>query len=240
VSDDSARTVVLDRIWACLASQGYVLADDQEIGLPEEFGEDFRQAYFNETVLRHDPGDFPVDRLRARDVIRYNWCEDGLHLREHDRITLTDRAGIAGEREHSRVRLVRDPRAKELIGAFLRLVPASRRQAEGTFGVNLFRTFTDVVTTPHHDNEEFIILYVLNRVGDGAESYLYRSDDDPDSSPPVLRHQLNKGQILIFEDKRFKHGATPLRSAPDGTASRDVLVCTVDYRSSYLGASPLN
>jgi 2OG-Fe dioxygenase len=240
VSDDSARTVVLDRIWASLASQGYVLTDDQEIGLPEEFGEDFRQAYFNETVLRHDPGDFPVDRLRARDVIRYNWCENGLHLREHDRITLTDRAGIAGEREHSRVRLLRDPRAEELIRAFLRLVPASRRQADGTFGVNLFRTFTDVVTTPHHDNEEFIILYVLDRVGGGAESYLYRRDDDPDSSPPVLRHQLNKGQILIFEDKRFKHGATPLQSAPDGTASRDVLVCTVDYRSSYLGASPLN
>ncbi len=231
---------MLDRIWASLASQGYVLTDDQEIGLPEEFREDFRQAYFNEKVLRHDPGDFPVDRLRARDVIRYYWCENGLHLEEHERITLTDRAGIAGEREHSRVRLLRDPGAEELIRAFLGLVPASRRQVDGTFGVNLFRTFTDVVTTPHHDNEEFIILYVLDRVGEGAESYLYGADDDPDSSPPVLRHQLNKGQILIFEDKRFKHGATPLLSAPDGNASRDVLVCTVDYRSSYLEASPFN
>lgn len=240
MTDDSARTVVLDRIWASLASQGYVLTDDQEIGLPEEFRENFRQAYFNEKVLRHDPGDFPVDRLRARDVIRYHWREDGLQLREHERITITDRAGIAGEREHSRVLLLRNPQAEELIRAFLGLVPAARRQADGTFGVNLFRTFTDVVTTPHHDNEEFIVLYVLNRVGGGAESYLYRSGDDPDSRPPVLRHQLDPGQILIFEDKRFKHGATPLQSTPDGNARRDVLVCTVDYRSSYLEAGPFN
>ncbi len=231
---------MLDRIWASLASQGYVLTDDQEIGLPEEFRENFRQAYFNEKVLRHDPGDFPVDRLRARDVIRYHWREDGLQLREHERITITDRAGIAGEREHSRVLLLRNPQAEELIRAFLGLVPAARRQADGTFGVNLFRTFTDVVTTPHHDNEEFIVLYVLNRVGGGAESYLYRSGDDPDSRPPVLRHQLDPGQILIFEDKRFKHGATPLQSTPDGNARRDVLVCTVDYRSSYLEAGPFN
>jgi hypothetical protein len=240
VSDDSARTVVLDRIWASLASQGYVLTDDQEIGLPAEFRENFMQAYFNGTALRHDPGDFPVDRLRARDVIRYYWREDGLHLQEHERITLTDRAGIEGEREHSRVSLLRDPQAEELIRAFLRLVPAARRQVDGTFGVNLFRTFTDVVTTPHHDDEEFIILYVLNRVGGGAESYLYHSDDDPGSRPPALRRQLNPGQILIFEDKRFKHGATPLQSTPSETAMRDVLVCTVDYRSSYLGPNPFN
>jgi hypothetical protein len=240
VSDDSARTVVLDRIWASLAGQGYVLTDDQEIGLPEEFRENFRQAYFNEKVLRHDPGDLPVDRLRARDVIRYHWLEDRLHLQEHERITLTDRAGIEGEREHSRVRLLRDPQAEQLIRAFLSLVPAARRQVDGTFGVNLFRTYTDVVTTPHHDDEEFIFLYVLNRVGGGAESYLYHPDDDPDSRPPVLRHQLNPGQILVFEDKRFKHGATPLLSAPGVNAMRDVLVCTVDYWSSYLGAGQLN
>ena len=35
--------------------------------------------------------------------------------------------------------------------------------------VNLFRTHTNVVTKPHQDKEEFIILYVLNRDGDGQE-----------------------------------------------------------------------
>jgi hypothetical protein len=240
LSDASARTVVLDRIWASLDEHGYALTDDREIGLPEKFCENFRQAYFNETVLRRDPGDFPIDRLRARDVIRYHWRENDLHLQEHERITITDRAGIAGKREHSRVWLLRDPQAEELIRAFLELVPEGLRQSDGTLGVNLFRTFTDVVTKPHHDDEEFIGLFVLDRVGGGAESYLYHPDDDPDEQAPVFRHQLDPGQILIFKDSLFKHGATPLQRAPDGTAKRDVLVFTVDYRSTYLEASPLN
>jgi hypothetical protein len=89
-------------------------------------------------------------------------------------------------------------------------------------------------------SEEFIILYVLDRVGNGAESYLYRPDDDPGSQPPVLRHQLDSDQLLVFEDKRYKHDTTPPQCAPEGTARRDVLVCTVDFRSPYLGASALD
>jgi len=123
-------------------------------------------------------------------------------------------------------------------------VPPARRQDEGTFGVNLFRTFTNVVTKPHHDNEEFIIIYVLDRVGEGAETYLYAPEDVKSGgetiAPPLLRQQLNPGDLIIFEDARFKHGATPLQSTPGETAMRDVLVCTVDYRSSYLGPNPFN
>ena len=59
-------------------------------------------------------------------------------------------------------------------------MPPERRQPDGTFGVNLFRTFTKVVTKPHHDNEEFIIIYVLDRVGEGAETRLYQPDDVTD------------------------------------------------------------
>src|ERR1700727_895840 len=98
----------------------------------------------------------------------------------------------------------------------------------GTFGINLFRTFTDVVTKPHHDNEELIILYVLDRHGDGAESYLYNPEDvTPEGQPtgkPVLKRQLNPGDIMIFDDARFKHGATKLVALSDGTSMRDVVV----------------
>jgi hypothetical protein len=240
VSDDPSRTpsIGLGNARAALASQGYALTNDKMIGLPNNFRPNFLNRYFNDQTLRHDEGDWPVDRKRARDVVGYEWRDGHLHLREHDAITLTDRAGIPGKRDHARVWLLDDPEAEKLVRTFLSLVPPKRRRREGTFGINLFRTFTNVVTKPHHDDEEFVILYVLNRIGGGAESYLYQPDDVTDAgeptAEPVLRHQLNPGEILVFEDKFFKHGATPLERLPDGTTQRDVLVCTVDYPGTYL------
>jgi hypothetical protein len=223
-----------------LARDGYAITDDESIGLPGGFRMDFLGAYFSDATLRHDEGDLPVDRQRARDVVRYRWHEGDLRLREYETITITDRAGIAGKRDHARVMLLHDPRAEELIRAFLNLVPPERRQVDGTFGVNLFRTFTDVVTKPHRDHEEFVILYVLSRTGEGAESYLYElealSAEGEPVAAPLLRHQLSPGEVLIFEDKRFKHGATPLIAPPGRRAMRDVLVCTVDYSATYLDA----
>jgi hypothetical protein len=120
-------------------------------------------------------------------------------------------------------------------------VPEDRRQQRGTFGVNLFRTHTDVVTKPHQDEEEFIILYVLDRDGDDAESYLYEYDetDAAGIGGQILRKQLNPGDLMIFEDIRFMHGATPLIPPPGGRAKRDVLVCTVDYPTTYLQRDPV-
>lgn len=233
-------TVGHEATWAALTSQGYALTSDRAIGLPEKFRENFRETYYNDRTLRNDAGDWPVDRKRARDVIRYEWHGDALELDTYHRITITDRAQQRGAREHVRVKLLQDPQAEELIRAFIALVPPSRRKAEGTFGVNLFRTFTNVVTTPHHDHEEYIILYVLNRIGSGAESYLYDPSDVSNEgkalAEPKLFQQLGPGDLIVFEDQRFKHGATPLVSPPGGTAMRDALVCTVDYWTTYLSA----
>lgn len=247
VSDDPfGNPPDFDPAWADLApdGRGYALTDDQKIGLPAKFRENFSQTYYNDTILRRDPGDWPRDRKRARDVIGYQWRRDGLHLEEYDKITITDRAGIEGKREHSRVMLLGDPQAAELVRTFLTLVPPCRRQADGTFGVNLFRTYTNVVTKPHHDHEQFVILYVLDRIGDGAETYLYRPEDVTDqgepTGKPILRRQLNPGEIIIFEDRRFKHGATKLEAQPGESAMRDALVCTVDYPDTYLRAGSLN
>jgi hypothetical protein len=236
----SARFAACRReaIWADLVNHGYALTHDEAIGLPEKFRINFHQTYFNDFTMRHDEGDFPEDRKRARDVIRYQWRDDFFDVTEHDTITITDRAGIDGKRDHRRIEFLRDREAQNMIGAFLSLIPPGLRQPESTFGVNLFRTFTDVVSGPHRDYERFIILYVLDRVGDGAESYLY---DIPAAGEtigdPLFWQQLNPGQILIFEDKRFLHGATPVL-APPGEASgrRDVVVCTEDYRKTYLAA----
>jgi hypothetical protein len=240
VSDDAMQHVSdgHDDVRSALRSKGYALTNDQLIGLPEKFRPNFHGAYFNDWTLRHDAGDWPIDRKRARDVIRYQWRDGHPKLERHNAITITDRAGIPGKREHARVELLEDPQACELITSLLQLIPPSRRQLAGTFGVNLFRTFTDVVTKPHHDNEEFIIIYVLERIGQGAETYLYApadvSADGVIKGEPVLRQQLNPGDIIIFDDKLFKHGATPLENPPGGTAMRDALICTVDDPGTYL------
>jgi hypothetical protein len=257
VSNDASSWSPADT-WDDLRSQGFSLVRDEAIGLPEKFRDNFHQAYFNSDVLRHDEGDWPQDRERARDVIHYTWSGSNLKLDEHNTIALRDRAGIKGERIHQRVRILEDPAADELVRTLLQLVPPERRRREGTFGVNFFRTYTDVVTRPHHDDEEFIILYVMHRDGDGARSYLYKdldyvrgrsmdplmSDQQPEASvrelgPQVLDYQLNPGELLIFDDQPFKHGATPLEAPPDGTALRDVVVFTVDYEDSYLKPQPV-
>jgi hypothetical protein len=243
VSGDPSGHLPIDRgqAWDRLTSDGYLLTSERELGLPANFREVFIRDYFNDSIIRHDPGDFPVDRKRARDVIRYKWCDGGLRLKEYKSIVLKDRAGIPGKRKHARVKLLRDPNAKGLVEDLLSLVPPGERQLDGTFGINLFRTYTDVVTKPHHDDEQFVMLYVLDRKGDGAESYLYKpgdvAEDGVTTAKPVFRHQLQPGEILIFEDKRFKHGATQLKAVRGETPQRDVLVCTVDRRETYLRAN---
>lgn len=240
MSDEESlrRSAGHEQLWADLNGQGYAVTTDQRIGLPEKCRQNFRDTYFNPWTLRHDEGDLPADRQRARDVIRYQWRGADLHLRRHDSITITNRAGIPGKREHARVELLEDAQAVDLIEAFLRLVPPDRRQPDGTFGVNLFRTFTNVVTKPHHDNEEFIITYVMDRIGEGAVTRLYLpgdvADDGGVAGVPVLERQLNPGDIIIFEDKRYKHDASPLINPPGSNAMRDALICTVDYHDTYL------
>ena len=99
------------------------------------------------------------------------------------------------------------------------------------------------MSKPHQDEEEFIILYVLDREGDGAVSYLYEYDEQAGADEvgeQVLRQQLNPGDLMIFEDRRFKHGATPLTPPPGGRAKRDVLVCTVDFPATYLERQPVS
>jgi hypothetical protein len=214
-----------DDLWSQLGSQGYAITSDQAIWPPGSRTA-FHGTYFTDRILRHDDGDMPADRQRARDVIRYQWHDRRLTLIRHHTIA------IPGQHEHVRVELLDDPQARDLIRALLHLVPPQRRQASGTFGVNLFRTFTNVVTAPHRDNQQFIIIYVLDRIGEGAETYLYRTAGVTDDGEIVLRQQLNPGDIIIFEDALFKHGATPLISPLGSTARRDALICTVDWAST--------
>ena len=232
----------LRRVHEDVIKNGFALTAEWAVGLPPKCGKNLRGTYFDGGQLKHDEGDRPPDRERARDVIYYEWNDGKLSLREYETIAIWDRSEIEGERIHTRIELLDDPQARELVETFLSLVPEGRRRPRGTFGVNLFRTHTDVVSKSHQDDEEFIILYVLDREGDGAESYLYKYDKESmgaeEVGEQVLWQQLNPGDLMIFEDRRFKHGATPLIPPPGGRAKRDVLVCTVDFPATYLERQP--
>jgi hypothetical protein len=162
VSNDASSWSPPDPVttWEDLRHQGFSLVQDSAIGLPEKFRENFHQTYFNDDALRHDPGDWPQDRKRARDVVYYKWSGSKLKLKEYKTIAITDRANIKGKRRHKRVRVLADQQAAGLVRTMLCLVPPERRQSKGTFGVNFFRTYTDVVTKPHQDDEEFIIVSI--------------------------------------------------------------------------------
>lgn len=213
-----------------LATDGFATVSDRELGLPSALRHHIHRTYFNERHLHVYDFDVPADRERARDVVRYEWLtDDDVALTEHDTVAISNRDGKA-HRDFRRVEVLGDPAFHTWITTALSLVPAPRRQPRGTFGVNLFRTHTDVVTRPHQDGEEYILIYLLERVGTGARTYLY----DERTRDVVHHSTLQPGDMIIFRDDAFLHTATPLRPPVDGPAHRDALVCTINYPDTYV------
>ena len=212
-----------------LELDGYVLVRDRELGIGQDHREHIHRTFFNGSILRRYDNDVPADRLRARDVVRYHWADGELELREHDTIAIENRGEHTGRREFDRVAVLRDRVLKHWIHGVLHLVPENLRQPSGTFGINFFRTFTNVVTRPHQDGEEYIIVYVVDKIGGGARTQLCGLDHDE----ILVEDELHPGDLIVVRDDRFRHNATPLTPPPDGPARRDALVCTVNYPHTY-------
>lgn len=215
--------------WKKLSTDGYAVLGEHELGFPATARERLQRDYFHSGVLKHYENDLPADRERARDVVRYEWQDNTLRLSEHDTITISNRGERPEAREYGRVEVLTDPHFETWIRKALTLVPPDRRDPRGTFGVNLFRTFTNVVTRPHQDGERFIYIYIVGKTGYGAETWLCGLDDDE----PVFQDALKPGELLVFEDAWFRHGVTPLVNPEGGKARRDALVCTVNYDHTY-------
>jgi len=222
---------MVDKVHGQLTEAGYAVIAESEIGLPPEIRSHIADEYFNDRVLRKYEEDLPADRERARDVIRYDWNGEFPTLTEHDTIALDDRGDWREQRrEFHRTPLLGDPLFAAWISMAVSLVPPERRQRRGTFGVNLFRTHTNVVTKPHQDGEEYIYVYVVGKVGTGAETRLYGLESDSDV---IFRGTLAPGDLIVFRDDRFRHGVTPLVPPADGEACRDALICTINYPHTY-------
>jgi hypothetical protein len=228
-------TAAVPHVWKSLQNDGYAVVTDRDLGLPPELRQHIHRTYFNNRYLRRYPNDIPADRERARDVVQYTWNGDALTLAEHDTVAIEGRGDQPVRREFERAEVLADPHFHRWISTALSLIPPDCRQARGTFGVNLFRTHTCVVTRPHQDEEQYVLTYVLERVGSGAESLLYRLDAGENPRPEEVVHHgtLEPGDLIIFRDSDFRHSATPLIDPPHGTAHRDALVCTVNYPGTY-------
>lgn len=241
VAVSSALPAEFHRVHSGILRQGYAMTSDQAIGLPEKLRDHFVRTYFVDNVIHCAEGDLVVGRKRARDVIYYEWVDGELQLEEYETIHFVDREGHImdgdgfeeGLRIYARVMLLDDPQAVEFIKKLLTLVPPERRQSKGTFGVNLFRTCAEIVKAPHRDVDEFSFTYVLNRVGGGAKTHLY----DVNAATTIFEQQLQAGELLVFDDERFFHNASPLESDADGQAMRDAIICTVDYETTYLSSA---
>jgi len=216
-----------ERVRRELTTHGYAVVSDTELGLDPDIRRHIVENYFTEKVLESDLPAVHRDRDRARDVIRYAWDGDHLEVREHDRIDIVDRSGYSGSRTPKRVELLREGYMETWIRQMLELIPPHLRQSEGTFGVNFMRTRTTVVSGPHHDDEEYVIVYVAGKSGEGAETTLHDVDDPAEV---VHRVTLAPGDLIIFRDAGYLHNASPLTG---GHAQRDALVCTVNYPGTY-------
>ncbi|GAA0900273.1 2OG-Fe dioxygenase family protein [Virgisporangium ochraceum] len=220
----------LSAVWESLAKNDFALVTDARLGLPAELRPYMARRFFSDGVLEADHPGVHKDRERARDVVRYHWSGDRLTLREHDETEIRNRSGFMGTRTVNRVTLLTYPLMDLWIRTVLSAVPPYLRQERGTFGINFFRTRTTVVAGPHQDDEEFVVIYVVDKVGGGAESTLHRFND-PDEV--VFRRTLEPGDLLIFRDQAFLHSASPLVAAGTTGARRDAVVCTVDYHDTY-------
>jgi hypothetical protein len=216
--------------WDSITRHGYAIVRDTDLGLRSSIRAHFSEHYFADGVLENDHPEIHKDRDRARDVIRYQWNKHEVTLSEHQTVTIENRSGYVGARDHKRVQLLSDPTAYGWVRAALTLVPPPWRKPAGTFGVNFFRTRTSVVSGPHRDGEELCLVYVVAKTGRGAETRLHEADDP---SQVALHHMLCPGEILLFSDERYLHDVTPLFSTGDTPCQRDAIVCTVNYPETY-------
>src|SRR5262249_41151233 len=144
-------------------------------------------------------------------------------------IAIECRGGHPGRREFDRVEVLYDQILAHWASGALHLVPKSARQPSGTLGINFFRTFTNVVTKPHPDGEEYINVYVVGKAGGGAQTQLYELDTEN----IVFKSELQPGELIIFRDSVFQHNATPLLGSDNQSPQRDAMVCTINYPGTY-------
>lgn len=227
--ENEVNTESITRAQSHFIQNGYALLSENDFhGLAQMHQQ--MATYFSENRLKRPGNEFPADRERARDVILYEWRDSlaCVQLTENDNVTIKRPNG--NRDEYNRVWLLENSIGYHFAATVLSLIPACWRQRSGTLGINLLRTFTDIVTEPHQERfGQFVGIWVINKTGEGAETYLY---DYFTPGRLVFKHVLQPGELIIFNDEIFLHGATPL-SPINGHAQRDVVIFNIHFPGFY-------
>ena len=76
----------------------------------------------------------------------------------------------------------------------------------------------------HQDGFDFVGIHNFRRANvKGGGSYLRDGSKD---GPCILEHDLAEGEILLFNDRRLFHYATPITNVESGIGYRDICVLT--------------
>jgi hypothetical protein len=195
----------LERAHEHILARGWALTSGTAIGLPSEA----------DAIAALSPALAPDPRgpgkLHARDVIAY---ARGGQLPGGLAVTEAESIAHGGADDFPRFRLL-----GALPGGaprILRLVPPQLARAAGLMSADYFRYSPGTRSGAHQDKfGDLVIIWVLDRSGGGAESFLTTLD-----GRDVMRGPLAAGSVLAFRDEMFLHGVTPL--AAGGT--RDALI----------------
>jgi hypothetical protein len=212
-----------------LIKHGYALVSESDVDCLARVRRHMIQ-YFSGNILKRPGNDTPVDRERARDVILYQWNDslDSVRLTESNHAIV--RRPNGDRDEYARIWLLKHSIGHEFATTILSFIPPCWRQRSGALGVNLLRTFTDVVTKPHQERSgQFVGIWVIDKFGEGAETFLY---DYFTPGRLVFEHVLQPGDLIIFNDELFLHGATPLKPV-NGHAQRDAVNFTIHFPGFY-------
>lgn len=180
-----------------------MVASARALGLPDE--RDVISAY--SPALVPDPRG--SGKLHARDVISYD-RKAGPHSESVSQSECESIAHVDGTDDYSRFWLLDDippGRGRHPSGLVLDLVPPSLRRAAGRMSADYFRYTPYSDGAPAHQDKfgDLVVIWVLERTGGGAESFLMTLD-----GKDVMRGPVRAGDLLIFRDEMFLHGVTEL------------------------------
>jgi 2-oxoglutarate-Fe(II)-dependent dioxygenase family protein len=149
-------------------------------------------------------------KLHARDVLAY----DGTSLSEAGSIAFTTEAGAVVD-DFSRFRLLGPAFGAHVAGTVLALGGTE----PAALSADYFRYSDGAESAAHRDGfASYVVIWVLGRFGAGGESFLIQHGRE------VLTRALQPGEVLIFRDELFLHGARAMR----GTGAwRDVLILSI-------------
>lgn len=186
----------------CLARQGWCLTTAAELGWPEPA----EVLAALSPALADDPRG--PGKQHARDVIRFDYWKPA----EADSIAFTTADGTVFD-DYSRFRLL-DHRFGPYVASTLLDLLQPVEVGYGEVTADLFRYSAGAGSTAHRDGfGEYVVIWVLDRAGDGGESFLLQEDRT------VFDQALEPGEVLVFRDELFLHGVKPMSSG-----TRDVLI----------------